>query len=193
MEIQPHDPMIAGAPRITASLQRLRAGDRSAFNDIVPLVYDDLKELARRQMSGQPKWHTLQATALVHEAFERLLKAADPHFKDRRHFLSAAVCAMRCALVDHARRRGSARRVPSGERVPLDDLVDQVESMSTEILTLDDRLSALERRDPRLARVVEYAVFGGLNATEIASALGVSRRTVERDFAFARAWMMKDA
>lgn len=182
--------MSSGASGITASLQRLRDGDRSAFEDIAPLVYDELRGLAQRQLNGQPKGHTLQATALVNEAFERLLRLENPLWNDRAHFLSAAVCAMRCVLVDHARKRGRARRAANGERVPLDDIVEHIEARTMHLVELEDVLAAMSKSDPRMARIAEHAVFGGLSAADIAGIFGLSTRTIERELEFARAWIL---
>jgi RNA polymerase sigma factor (TIGR02999 family) len=183
--------MSAGAPGITASLQRLRDGDRSAFEDIAPLVYEELRGLAQRQMNGQPKGHTLQATALVNEAFERLLRLENPLWKDRSHFLSAAVCAMRCVLVDHARKRGRARRAANGDRIPLDDLVEHLEAGGVDLVELEDALEAMSAHDPRMARIAEHSFFGGLSAAEIANLFDLSTRTIERELKFARAWILR--
>lgn len=183
--------MSAGASGITASLQRLREGDRSAFADIAPLVYEELRGLAQRQMNGQPKGHTLQATALVNEAFERLLRLENPRWRDRSHFLSAAVCAMRCVLVDHARKRGRVRRAANGERIPLDDMVEQIEAQTMNLVELEDALVAMSAHDPRMARIAEHAVFGGLSVAEIANLFDLSTRTIERELKFARAWILR--
>jgi RNA polymerase sigma factor (TIGR02999 family) len=184
--------MSSDASGVTASLLRLRDGDRSAFHDLAPLIYDELKSLAQRQMSGQARSHTLHATALVNEAFERLLRSENPAWKDRAHFISAAVCAMRCVLVDHARHKSRARRSADGERVPLDDLVEQIEARTTNLLELEDSLRRMAQHDVRMARIVEHATFGGLTAAEIGAAMGISQRTVERELAFARAWLLKE-
>jgi RNA polymerase sigma-70 factor, ECF subfamily len=180
------------SPSVTDTLVRLRDGDRSAFDDLAPLVYDELKALARRHMNGQRRGHTLQATDLVSLVFERLLRLERPDWDNRPHFISAAVCTMRSVLVDHARTRGRVRRKSPGERVPLDDIVDEIESQTTDLVAFDESLRRMEAEDPRMARVVEHVAFGRLTVAETAAAMGLSKRTVERELACARAWLLKD-
>lgn len=180
------------SPSVTQALDRLRSGDRSAFEELVPLVYDELRSLARRQMRDQPPGHTLQATELVNAAFERLLRQDKPNWHNKPHFVSAAVVAMRCVLVDHARTKGRARRGGSHVRVPLDDLVDEIEARTTNLLALDDSLQRMEEIDARMVRVVEHTLFGGLTVSETAKAMGLSKRTVERELSSARAWLLRE-
>ncbi len=179
------------SPSVTRVLARLRDGDRDAFDELVPLVYDELRRIAQRQMSGQPTGHTLQATALVHEAVARLSAGADDSWQNRVHFFSAAARAMRCVLVDHARSKARVRRRGNGERVPFDDIVAAYEERSFNLVELDDALDRLATFDPRLARAVELRFFAGLGLDEVAEVLGISRRSVERELTCAKAWLRK--
>jgi RNA polymerase sigma factor (TIGR02999 family) len=179
------------SPSVTRVLARLRDGDREAFDELVPLVYDELRGIAQRQMSRQPTGHTLQATALVHEAVARLSSGGDDSWQDRVHFFSAAARAMRCVLVDHARSKARVRRRSTGERVPFDDIVAAYEERSFNLVELDDALDQLATFDPRLARTVELRFFAGLGVDEIAKVLQISRRSVERELTCAKAWLRK--
>jgi RNA polymerase sigma factor (TIGR02999 family) len=176
-------------PSVTRVLARLRAGDRDAFDDLVPLVYEELRRMAHSQMSGQRSGHTLQATALVHEAVARL--SGGGSWNDRVHFFSAAARAMRCVLVDHARSKARVRRCQPGERVALDDVVAVYEERSFDLVELDDALDLLASFDPGLARIVELRFFGGLDVAEVAQILGMSLRSVERELVCAKAWLRK--
>ncbi|MEM7309106.1 MAG: ECF-type sigma factor [Planctomycetota bacterium] len=178
--------------RVTALLRRIGAGDRAAANELLPLVYDELRLLAHAQMRGQPPGHVLQTTALLNEAWLRMAGSQPAAFKDRRHFLGVASSAMRSVLVDDARGRGARKRsaglahvAPDGEATvstPPPDLV----------LDLDEALERLAAVDHELARIAELRCFAGLSSAEAALVLDVSKRTVERAWRTARAWLQRE-
>lgn len=177
---------VAGA--VTVLLGAARDGDRRALDRLLPLVYDDLRAVAEREMRREAAGHTLQPTALVHEAFLRLNGAAGSA-SDRAHFLAIAARAMRQVLVDHARRRSAAKRGGGLAPATLTDGIGDGPLNAEEILALD---RALETLDPRQRQVVECRFFAGMEETEIATALGLSERTVRRDWAKARAWLYRE-
>lgn len=173
----------------TEILVRLGQGDQAAAEELLPIVYDELHALARRAMiSGSDM--TLQTTALLNEAWIRLIESSGRDFDDRGHFLGVASRAMRSILVDRARARGTLKR-GSGARVDLDldATVEQLEDCSTDLVRVDEALASLARADPVLARIVEMRFFGGCNNPSIAEALGISLRSVERGWKSARAWL----
>lgn len=172
--------------RVEELLARLRAGDGGAQGELYGLVWRELHHLARVQMADQKAGHTLQATALVNEAFLKLRGAADSGFEDRQHFLRVAAAAMRQILVDHARRRNAKKRKGEGVRVELDGLTDEMERRSGGLLELDAALSRLKERDPVLVELVELRFFGGYELAEAAALLGLSQRTAERRWKVAR-------
>ena len=161
------------------------AGDRAALDLALPLLYDDLRQLARRQLARERSVRPVQPTTLVHEAWLKLA-ARVPHAADRAHLLAIAAHAMRQVLVDHARERHAAKRGPAWVRTTLTDGVSSTDLDPATLLAIDD---ALERLDPRQRQVVECRYFAGLDDEEIASALGVTARTVRRDWVKARAWL----
>jgi RNA polymerase sigma-70 factor, ECF subfamily len=163
--------------------------DRSEFDRLFALLYDDLRLLARRHLSRERGDHTLAATALVHEAWLKLEHRDDVPWRDRHRFLAFISRAMRRVLVDHARRRNASKRGGTSLLVTLQPGMDVVEPRSADLLGLDAALDRLGTLDPRLERVVECRFFGGLSAEETAAALEVSLRTVERDWARARAYL----
>lgn len=176
------------APRATQLLQRMRGGDDGAAGELLPLVQTELHRLAERAMAGQRRDHTLQPTALVNEAWIRLVGAqGDVH--DREHFLALAASAMRSVLVDHVRRRSASKRPGGAEKSSLDEVVIAVEERAFDLLALDEALGELAEADARLARIVELHFFGGLEHRQIAALQEVSVRTVERDWSAARAWL----
>jgi RNA polymerase sigma-70 factor (ECF subfamily) len=173
----------------TAMFTRLRSGDERAADDLLALVYEELRQLASRYLHGERPGHTLQTTALVHEAYLRLIDQRRVQMADRVHFMALAAQAMRRVLVDHARGRRSEKRGHGMQRVPLDDAVSLFESRSTDLAALDEALGELSRVNDRQGRIVELRFFGGMTQEETAEALGLSKRTVERDWRHARAWL----
>jgi RNA polymerase sigma factor (TIGR02999 family) len=177
----------------TVFLQRMAAGDDGAGEQLLPLVYDELHRLAGRHMAGQGGAHTLQATALVNEAWMRLGLDGGASWSDRQHFLAFASRVMRSVLVDHARRRGRAKRGGDRERVPLEIALEiarvQSAARGVDALDLASALDELEATEPRLARVVELRFFGGLSMEETARVLEVSLSTAERCWRLARVWL----
>lgn len=172
---------------ITRLLEDLAGGNDKAYASLFSLVYDDLKTCARNYMRKERSTHTLQATALVHEAYIRLLgQRVKP--ANRSHFLAIAATAMRRILVDHARRRISVKRTHSSEPFE-DDILPLSMQQSRQLIALNDGLEELKTHEPRLSRVIELLYFGGFNQAEVAAELGVNERTVGRDWRFARAWL----
>ncbi|MEZ6015548.1 MAG: ECF-type sigma factor [Planctomycetota bacterium] len=174
---------------VTRLLGELGRGEPLALEALLPLLYDELHELAASAMKRSPPWHTLQPTAVLNEAFARLLGQAPGQFESRDHFLAVAARAMRSVLVDHARRRGALKRATGGRRVELSDTVAGYEERGVDLLILEEALERLARFDPDLERVVELLYFAGLTAAEAARVLGCSSRTVERDWRAARAFL----
>lgn len=178
---------------VTLWLERWRSGDREAFDQIVPLVYGELREVARRALRRERPDHTLSATALVNEAYLRLLDQRRIAAQDRGGFLSVAACTMRRLLVDYARSRKREKRGAGAGVLPLEEAErfltnDQAE----ELLMLDLALDRLAAANPRGCRVIEHRYFAGLSLEESAQALGVSVKTVHRDFLSSRAWLRKE-
>jgi RNA polymerase sigma factor (TIGR02999 family) len=177
---------------LTRLLDAAAAGDPVAAAELLPLVYDELRRLAAARMGGEPPGHTLQPTALVHEAYLRLVGGGrPPDWTSRGHFFATAAEAMRRVLIDHARARRADKRGGDRQRVPLDAVVAWVEQAHRiDLLALDDALDRLKGMDPRQARVVELRFFGGCEVGEIADHLNVSLSTVEKDLRLARAWLL---
>jgi RNA polymerase sigma factor (TIGR02999 family) len=169
-------------------LRRAGAGDAQAESDLFRIVYDELHRRADAWMRRQPRGHTLQATALVHEAFLKVARR-DVAWNGRTHFFATAARAMRSILVDHARSKNRAKRGDDRKRVPLDAVLVAFEDRAHDILALDEALTELARFDAQAARIVELKFFGGLSTAEVAAKVGVSSRTVERDWETARAWL----
>jgi len=180
--------------RVTDLLILAGAGDREALDGALPLVYDELRELAHRQLRREADGHTLGTTALVHEAYLRLVDQTRSRWQDRAHFLAVAATAMRRILVDHARRQHAAKRGDGRRAVTLDDGVDglRAEGRPELLVALDEALVRLAALDGRQARVVECRFFGGLTEEETAAALDIGLRTAKRDWAKARAWLYQE-
>ncbi len=176
--------------RVTQLLQDWVCGDEKALAALVPLVYQELRRLARRHLRSEREGHTLQSTALVNEAFVRLVGSGPVEVRDRAHFVAVASHLMRQVLVDYARSR-RARKRDGGIRVDLDGLVDLPLADDGQMEALNDALQELSGLDERQGRVVEMKFFGGLTVAEIAAVLGVSLATVERDWAVARLWLRR--
>lgn len=174
--------------QITEILKDLSRGDPSAQSRLSSVIYPELRKIAARCMRGERSYHTLQATALVNEAYLRLVgQACD--WQNRSHFFAVAAHIMRSILVDHARRRGAAKRGAGAQRVQLDDFLAVDEEALDLILAVDHALERLASLDPRQAEVVILRFFGGLEESEIAHVLRVSTRTVKRDWRMAKAWL----
>jgi RNA polymerase sigma-70 factor (ECF subfamily) len=173
---------------VTALLLAWREGEAGALDRLFPLVYAELRRIARRQLARERAGHTLDTIALVNEAYLKLVDQPRVHWQDRAHFLRVAAWAMRQVLVDHARRHQAMRRGGDLDRVPLDEEVALAER-EDRLLALDDALEGLAAVDERLSRVVECRYFGGLTEAETAEALGVTSRTVRRDWVKARKWL----
>jgi len=178
---------------VTRLLSETIAGHEEAAARLFPIVYDELRRLAASALRRERADHTLQPTALVHEAFLRLVDVPDAHWHDRSHFVAIAARAMRRVLVDHARGRNALKRGSAEVRVPLDDVdVPSGESGDVDLVALDDVLERLAALDERQARIVELRFFGGLTVDETAALIGSSPRTVKRDWHMARAWLRRE-
>ena len=179
--------------RATQLLRRLGAGDSAAGEQLLPIVYDELHRIAAGMMRGQARDHTLQATALVHEAYLRLVDEDDPEgFDGRSHFLCVAAKAMRCVLVDHARRRAAGKRAQASDRVSLELADELLERGGPDLVALDEALTRLAALDEELARVVELRFFAGLSVEEAARVLSVSEASVVRAWRVARMWLKRE-
>lgn len=178
-------------PDITTILDQVRAGNRNAEVELFDRVYSELRELAQGQMRKERKPHTLQTTALIHEAYLRLMSGkSSPNFEDRGHFFGAAARVMRQLLTDHARTRNRIKRGGGANRVLLDQVLDELEdSHDLDMIDLNTALTDLATMDGRQAQIVELRFFSGMSVDEVAQHLKVSRSTVEKDFASARAWL----
>ena len=173
----------------TRLLLAWNAGDRSALDAMLPLVYDELHRLAARYLGGERPDHTLQPTALVHEAYLRLVNQRNVDWRNRAQFLGIAAGMMRRILVNHARDRVAAKRPGNREQVSLSLVESPSGAPDVDLIALETALERLARLDERKAKVVELRFFGGLTMEEIAEVIGVSRATVEREWSFARAWL----
>ena len=177
---------------VTAILAEVREGSDQARDHLFRVIYGELRRIASAQMRGQPDGHTLQPTALVHEAYLKLMGGATAEWKDRTHFLATAARAMRSILVDHARTRQRLKRSGGRQRVPLHADFEAESSPELDILAIHEALKRLEEVSPERARVVELRFFGGLSNEETARVLGVTDRTVYRMWQFARAWLHRE-
>lgn len=177
--------------QVTMMMVRAAGGDRAAADALLPLVYEQLRATAQKAMQQERSDHTLGATALVHEAYVRLVGGAPIEWANRAHFYDAAARAMRRILIDHARARKSAKRGGDADRVPLTEFTASLEADPDQMLALDDALSRLEREEPNLAAVVRFRFFAGLSGDDTAHALGISPRKVDMMWAHARAWLFR--
>ena len=182
---------VAEEPSVTVLLQYWRGGDRSALDRLVPLVYANLRRMAAAYLRREPDGQTLQPTALVHEAYIRLMGETDPDFHNRAHFLGIAARVMRQVLVDRARARNASKR-SGGARVPLDEDVGFSGQRGPLVISLDDALLDLERQDPEKARLLELKYFGGMTAEDTAELLGISVHKVNRQMRLAQAWLRRE-
>jgi RNA polymerase sigma factor (TIGR02999 family) len=176
---------------VTGLLHAWRAGDTKALDELLPLVYDHLRRLARSYLRSERSGHTLQTTALVHEAYLRLV-GADIPWKDRVHFYAVAAQAMRRILVDHARAHRSARRGGGAPKQPLEEALTIAAEEPEHLLHLDDALDRLSRQDPRKGRMIELHFFGGLTLRDLTHALELPLATIEREMRLARAWLRRE-
>ena len=176
------------ADQITELLHNWKQGDEKALGDLLPLVYKELRRLAHYHLQSERPDHTLQSTALVHEAYMRMLGAQPVEFQNRAHFIAVASRLMRQVLVDYARERHAGKR-NGGCRIAIECLDALPVDGDAELLALDDALGELARIDERQAKIVEMKFFGGLSAPDISQVLGLSRATVDRDWATARVWL----
>jgi len=177
--------------KATALLLASASGDGQAREQMLPLIYDELRRLAASYLRRERPDHTLQPTALVHEAYIRLIDQRQVDWSNRAQFIGLAAVMMRRILVNHARDRIAAKRGGSAERVPLTIVAELIGAPEVDLLGLDEALDRLAALDGRKSQIVELKFFGGLTMDEIAATLGVSRATVERDWTFARAWLYR--
>jgi RNA polymerase sigma factor (TIGR02999 family) len=175
--------------QITQLLAEWSDGNQAALDELYPLVYNELHRLARRYMSRERKGHTLQATALINEAYVRLVDQKNVHWANRSHFFAISAQIMRRILIDHARRHAYAKRGGGAQQVSLDDVAMVARDLSSDLVQLDEALKTLAKMDARRCHVVELRYFGGLSNEEIAGVLKVSENTVTRDWNLARAWL----
>jgi len=183
--------MTAATSGVSGLLAAVQAGDETAVNKLLPVVYEELRRLAKRHLAGQRPGHTLQTTDLVNEAYLKLVDLQETGWKDRIHFFAVASRAMRSVLVDYARRRGYAKRGGNPLRVSLSEADQASDQTSAEIIAVDEALSRLAALDPRKSQIVELRYFGGLSVDESAELIGLSPRTVKREWRWAKAWLYR--
>ena len=177
---------------VTRILSAIEQGDPHAAADLLPLVYDELRKLAAQKLAREQPGQTLQATALVHEAYLRLVEQDNVNWQNRHHFFGAAANLMRRVLVDHARAHVAEKRGSGLPKVALTEAIAMSQEQPAELLALDESLTRLAALDPQQGRVVELRVFAGLTVEETAEILGVSPATVKRDWAVAKAWLLHE-
>lgn len=184
--------MAAGETKtdVTLLLRQMKDGSRSAPDRLLELVYDDLRRLAAAYMKNERSDHTLQATALVHEAYVRLVDWKNVTWENRAQFFAVAAQVMRRVLIDHARERKSKKR--TGQRIVLDDAVSLPDEKQFDLIALEDALQSLEKIDPRQAKIVELRFFGGLSIGETAYIMQLGESTVRREWTFAKAWFQRE-
>ena len=182
----------ASSERVSKLLQNWGQGDQGAREALIPLVYDELRRLARRYLRRERPDHTLQSAALVNEAYLRLIHQDQPQWQNRAHFFGVAAQLMRHILVDHARNRAAAKRGAGAPRLTLDPDVALPQARDVDLVALDDALNQLAALDPQQSRLVELRFFGGLSIEETSVVLGVSPATVKREWATARAWLQRE-
>ena len=177
---------------VTSLLRKLSTGNQDVLAELIPLVYDELRRLAAYHLRQERSNHTLQATALVHEAYLRLVDQRHVDWKNRSHFFGVAAHLMRRILLMHARRIHAAKRGGSAGRVSLDEAVVFTRERSADLVTLDELLTRLAALDPQQARIVELRFFAGLSVEEVAELVGISTATVKREWAMAKAWLARE-
>jgi RNA polymerase sigma factor (TIGR02999 family) len=178
--------------RITELLQAINQGDLNAIQDLFTVVYEELRKMARARMAQERPNHTLQPTALVHEAYMRLMGNQQMHFENRSHFFSAAAEAMRRILIDHARKKISQKRDGQSRTIELNETMVAQDPSHDELLILDEALTRLQNQDRQMSDVLKLRFFVGLTVQETADALCIAPRTVDRDWAAARAWLTRE-
>jgi RNA polymerase sigma factor (TIGR02999 family) len=184
--------MPAGHPQeITTLLVASSAGDRQAMDQLMPLVYDELRRLAQSYLRSERPGHTLQGTALVHEAYLRLIDQKQVKWQNRAHFFALASQMIRRILVDHARGHKAAKRGSGAPKLSLDEAIGVPAKTDVDLIALDDALNALAKLDPGQSRIVELRFFGGLSIEETAEVVGLSTATVNREWSAARAWLFR--
>ena len=177
---------------ITRLLRAWSGGDQLAFEQLAPAVYSELQHIAKRHMSHEQPGHSLQATALVHEAYLRLIDIPNANWQDRAHFFAVSAQMMRRILVDRARARVTEKRGGAAGLLQLDDIPDVGEWRARELIVLDDALTTMAKMDPRKAKVIELRFFGGLSVEETAEVLKLSPQSVMRDWKLAKAWLQRE-
>lgn len=177
---------------ITTLLHEFAAGDRSAFDRLIPLLYPELQRLARSYMRKERTSHTLQPTALVHEAYARLVKQNQPDYRSRAHFMGVAAQVMRQILVDHARTRNAGKRGGGAGNVPFDQVDGVAAQRPSAMIAIDDALAQLARKDPVKARLVEMRFFGGMTAEDSAEVLKITTAEVRRHLRIGQAWLQRE-
>ena len=177
---------------VTRLLQEWNAGDRTALDRLTPLVYHELRRLAAHYLRGERPGHTLPSTALVHEAWLRLSDESGVQWQGRAHFFGIAARLIRQILVDHARRRQTAKRDPGGPLLSLDEALDVPGQDRVDLVRLDEALQALAKRDELQSRIIELRFFAGLSIEETGEVVGISPATVKREWAMARAWLYRE-
>jgi RNA polymerase sigma factor (TIGR02999 family) len=180
------------ATPVTQLLGRWRGGDREALDSLIPLVYNELRQIARHYLRNERAEHTLQSTALVHEAYVRLTNQELPDWQNRAHFFAVAAQLMRQILVDHARAYRAGKRGGGACNLALEDAEEKAQRVDVDVLALDDALKTLSVMDPQQSKVVELKFFGGLSIEDTAEVLGISSSTVKRDWITARAWLHRE-
>ena len=181
------------SPEISVLLREWNDGDRAALDDLLPLVYNELHQQARRYLRRERQDHTLQTTALIHEAYIKLIGQKNVEWESRNHFFAIAAKLMRRILVDHARTKHRDKRGGDDVKLPLDEATHiVVDERDVDLIALDDALNRLENIDEQQARVVELRYFSGLSLEETAEALKISRATAARDWAMAKAWLHRE-
>jgi RNA polymerase sigma factor (TIGR02999 family) len=178
--------------KVTQLLLDLTGGNRSAVDELMPLVYQELKRIAGGQLRNERPGHTLQATALVHEAYLKLVDQRAVSWQNRAHFFGVAAQVMRRILLDHAKGKQRDKRGGKLQHTVLDEGLVVSEDRSSDLVLIDEALTRLEKLDPRQAKVVELRFFGGLSVEETAEAMGISAPTVKREWAMARAWLYRE-
>ncbi len=183
---------MAASSDVTRLLERMRDGESDAADQLIPLLYTELRGIAAECLRGERAGHTLQPTALVNEAYVRLVDQKRANYQSRGHFMAVAAMVMRRILVNHAQARTAAKRGGGAKRVALTDDLAGDDSREVDLIELNDSLNRLAERDPRKVQVVEQRFFAGIGLSQIAENLGVSLVTVKRDWEYARTWLMRE-